>query len=277
MSSHTVYNRVNALRSFFAWLGKRRYTNGNVLTDLKQPKTARLIIEPLTTEEIGKVFAEINANTSIGARNAALISLMLDTGLRVSEVADLEEGDVHLEEQYVKVMGKGGKERMVSFGTTCRRALVDYQYQFRVDPTLEAEETFFLSIDGYPMAAVAIQSLVKRLAKASGVRRLYPHLLRHTYATVFLLNGGDIFLLKQNLGHSTLSMVEQYLHVTSQVAAVRSQRFSPLDRLNVKQSRRFRRARRTRGGGDPGIYPNGGVRTHRRGGRGQSRGERARS
>ena len=146
-----------------------------------------------------------------------------------------------------------------------------------MEPTLDAEETFFLSIDGYPTAAVAIQSLVKRLAKASGVRRLYRHLLRHTHATTFLLNGGDIFLLKQNLGHTTLSMVEQYLHVTSQMAAVRSQRFSPLDKLNPREGRRFRHARRTTGDGDPGIYPNGGVGTHRRGGRGQPRSERARS
>ncbi len=165
----------------------------------------------------------------------------------------------------------------MSFGTTCQRALLDYHYMFRMEPTLEAEDTFFLSIDGYPMAAVAIQSQVKRLANASGVRRLYPHLLRHTYATTFLLNGGDIFLLKQNLGHSTLSMVEQYLHVTSQMAAVRSQRFSPLDRLNPREGRRFRHMRRTPDDGDPGIYPNGGVGTRRRGGRVQSRSERARS
>ena len=129
MSSHTVYHRVKALRSFFAWLGKKGYTDGNALAELKQPKTTRLIIEPLTKEEIGKVFAAINADTSLGARNAALISLMLDTGLRVSEVADLKGGDVHLEAQYVKVMGKGSKERLVSFGTTCQRALLDYQYQ----------------------------------------------------------------------------------------------------------------------------------------------------
>jgi hypothetical protein len=146
-----------------------------------------------------------------------------------------------------------------------------------MEAALVGEETFFLSIDGYPMAAVAIQSQVKRLSKASGVGRLYPHLLRHTYATTFLLNGGDIFLLKQNLGHSTLSMVEQYLHVTSQVAAVRSQRFSPLDKLNDGDGRRFRHTRKKTGVGDPGTYPNGGLRTNRRGGRGRSRSERARS
>lgn len=82
---------------------------------------------------------------------------------------------------------------------------------------------------------------MKRLAQATGVRRLHPHLLRHTYATLFLLNGGDVFLLKQNLGHSTLSMVQRYVHIVSEQAAIRSQEFSPLDRLERAQGRRFGR------------------------------------
>ena len=81
---------------------------------------------------------------------------------------------------------------------------------------------------------------MKRLSKSVGISRLHPHLLRHTYATWFLLNGGDIFLLKQNLGHSTLVMVQHYLHIASRRAAVQSQEFSPMDKFNVKDSRRFK-------------------------------------
>lgn len=123
MSSHSIYNRVNALRSFFNWLHERGYTEEHVLRDLKQPKTADLIIEPLTQEEIERAFSAMNPNTSLGARNTAIVSLMLDTGLRLLEVADLKEQDVYIEAQYVKVMGKGSKERMVSFGTACQRYL----------------------------------------------------------------------------------------------------------------------------------------------------------
>lgn len=115
------------------------------------------------------------------------------------------------------------------------------------------------------MAPDGIRALTDRLSISAGVARLHAHLLRHTYATHFLLNGGDVFLLKQNLGHSSLFMVEHYLHITSQTAAIRSQSFSPLDRMNVKDSRRFRH------GFSPGsmngqIYPNAG-RSHSRSGR----------
>ena len=137
-------------------------------------------------------------------------------------------------------------------------SLLHYYHHFRVDPAQEGIDSFFVTIDGYFMTPTAIQSLTKRLAQSSGVTRLHPHLLRHTYATMFLLNGGDIFLLKQNLGHSTLSMVEQYLHVASSIAAVRSQGFSPLDRLNVKNGRRYRHSFKREGlTGD--VYPHAGV------------------
>ena len=191
-------------------------------------------------EEIKKIFSGINANTTLGARNTALLSLMLDTGLRLSETANLSEADVHLEEHYVKVLGKGGKERIVSFGVACQRAILHYYHHFRVVPAHNRVGTFFLTIDGYPLSSDGIKSYVTRLSKSVGIPRLHPHLLRHTYATWFLLNGGDIFLLKQNLGHSTLVMVQHYLHIASRRAAVQSQAFSPLDRFNVKDSRRFK-------------------------------------
>ena len=187
MSSHSIYNRVNALRSFFAWLHEQGYTEEHVLQGLKQPKTAELIIETLSPEEIAKVFSAMNTNnTSLGARNSATVSLMLDTGLRLSEVASLKEQDVHLEAQYVKVMGKGSKERMVSYGTACQKILLHYYHHFRGEAAHEGVDTFFLAIDGYAMTSSAIRSLMKRLAKSSGVRRLHSHLIRHTYGACLI-------------------------------------------------------------------------------------------
>ena len=107
-----MYNRVNALRSFFSWLYQRRYTPNHVLGHLNQPKTSRLIIEPLSVEEVTQVYSCIKANTLFGGRMAALFSICW--GLRLSEVASLEEEDVHMNHQCVKVMGKGAKERFDS-------------------------------------------------------------------------------------------------------------------------------------------------------------------
>ena len=112
MSTHNVANRVRALKAFFAWLSawlsRKGYTSDDLLKDLRPPKTIDRVIEPLGEEEIEKMFSGLDANTVLGERNSALVSLMLDKALRLSEVAYLEESDLHLEQRYVKVLGKGG-------------------------------------------------------------------------------------------------------------------------------------------------------------------------
>ena len=259
LSSHSISNRVRALRAFFSWIAKKGYTEVHVLEDMRPPKTVGRVIEPLKESEVRAILGSINTATVLGARNAALVSLMLDTGLRLSETASLKVDDVYVEDRYVKVLGKGSKERIVAFGAACQRSLVSYYMHFRVEPAHDRIINFFLGIDGYPLSPNGIKSVMVRLGRSAGVPRLHPHLLRHTYATSFLLNGGDVFLLKQNLGHSSLAMVENYVHIASSVAAVRSQSFSPLDRLNVPVDRRFRhsfREGRRKNGMNGRIYPN---------------------
>jgi len=256
LSSSTVNNRVRALRAFFSWLAREEYTETNILANLKPPKVAKTLIEPLTVEEINNLFSVINQKTVLGARNAAMITLFLDAGLRLSELLELRTADVHMEQRFVKVMGKGSKERMVPFGVSCQKALLHYYHHFRVEPAHAGIDSFFLTLDGYALTVTAIKSLMVRLGKASGITRLHAHLLRHTYATRFLLNGGDVFLLKQNLGHSTLAMVEVYRHIASREAALLSEPFSPLDRMNLKEMRR----QQWNHNGSEGVYPNAGFR-----------------
>ena len=135
---------------------------------------------------------------------------------------------LHIEDRYVKVLGKGDKERIVGFGVACQRALVHYEYHFRVEPAHPGIDAFFLCIDGRPMTPDALRSLTTRLPRMSQVPKLHPHLLRHTYDTDYLVNGGDVFSLKQNLGHTTMAMVEHYVHLASQRVALISRDFSPL-------------------------------------------------
>ncbi len=267
-SSHTVNNRVRALRSFFNWLYREDYTECHRLEKVKPPKTRRKVIEILTDEEIERTFATINPDTVLGARNTAIYSLMRDTGLRLTEVVTLKHRDVHLDSRYVKVLGKGDKERIVSFGTTCQKALMHYTQHCRFENQGQEAETFFLCIDGHPMGAEALRSLTERLSKTAGIPRLHPHLIRHTYATRFLLNGGDSLLLQQNLGHTSLEMVHEYVHIASRMMAQISQGFSPLDRIKMGGTRRFRHS--FNGEGRQGqIYPNAGKSPRKKKGRGK--------
>jgi len=255
LSSQTLNNRVRALRAFFSWLAREDYTEDNLLAKLKPPKITEPIIEPLTIEEVERLFSKISQNTVLGARNAAILALLLDTGLRLLELITLKVQDVHLDQRYIKVLGKGAKERIVPLGASCHKTMLRYYYHFRVETAHAGVDAFFLTLDGYPLTDKAVKSLMTRLAKTAGVPRLHPHLLRHTYATSFLLNGGDVFLLKQNLGHSTLAMVERYRHIASRQAAVLSQTFSPLDRMNLRELRRHRNNHKDE---SMNIYPNAG-------------------
>ncbi|MBI4310140.1 MAG: tyrosine-type recombinase/integrase [Chloroflexi bacterium] len=261
-STHTVANRVRALKAFFTWLHQRRYLRENPVAELRVPRTDELLPEPLTPEEIQRLFACLNADTALGARNHAILSLMLDTGLRLNELTSLPEEDVHLEQRYVKPMGKGGKERLIPFGLGCQKSLAHYYHFFRPQPALPHVSRFFLAIDGRPMAKSAINSLFVRLAARSGVERLHPHLLRHTYATYFLLNGGDVFSLQQNLGHTSLEMVRRYVHIASRTAVVKNQSYSPMDRMGLKGVRSNSHAFSTEGF-PRHIYPNAGFRRKR--------------
>ena len=121
----------------------------------------------------------------------------------------------------------------MAFGRKCQQALLNYMERCRVGNADHAADTFFLTKDGNPLKPDGLRSLINRLSKAAGVSRLHAHLIRHTYATKFLLNGGNVFLLQMNLGHTSLAMVRRYVHIASRMAALFSQEFSPLDRIGM--------------------------------------------
>jgi len=255
LSSHTVANRVRGVKGFFSWLAQEGYTDYPVLERLKVPKTDDILIEPLTEAEVDRLFQSTNASSALGSRNTAIIALFLDAGLRLSELSNLKEENVHLDARYIKVMGKGSKERMLPLGAKCHRAMLHYYYHFRPESAHSGVDTFFLTLDGYPLTNKAVKSFIARLSKSANVPRLHPHLCRHTYATWFLLNGGDVFLLKQTLGHTTLAMVEHYRHIASQLAVVTSRTFSPLDHIDAPALRRHRSSQKA---GNNYVYPNTG-------------------
>ena len=160
---------------------------------MKPPKFTGKVIDILTGDEIDRILSSMNQDTVLGARNTAMVTVMLDTGLRLAEVVRLEPANVHLEDRYLKVLGKGNKERVVAFGANCQRTLIHYAYHYRFEADSSSADAFFLSIDGYPMQKEALKSIMRRLADASGIPRLHAHLMRHTYATLFLIHGGDPF------------------------------------------------------------------------------------
>lgn len=229
LSAQTIAGYVRVLKGFTTWLYEEGYTAENVLRRLQKPKVPFRVMEVLRDEETRRLLACPDPNTATGGRDLAILVLFLDTGLRLSELVELPVDDVHLEEGWLKVFGKGGKERIVPFGARAAKVLGRYLSFYRPDGS--DAETVFVNADGSAVTQNTIKMLFARLRKKAALQRLHPHLLRHTFATTYLMAGGDVFSLQAILGHTTLEMTRRYVSLASSHVAIQHKRFSPMDRL----------------------------------------------
>ena len=243
LSPRTVRARFMTLKAFFAWLERDGYTEGNVMKNIESPQVPHRLMTILNQEEMERVLPAANPRTSLGSRDSAIMMLLLDTGIRCAELTGLKLTDVHVSRGYLKVMGKGSRERLVPLGATARRALLEYIRSHRPAST---SDSVFLTETGEPMTVGGIQLMIKRLGRRCGVPRLHAHLCRHTFATNYLMNGGDIFTLQQILGHSSLEMVRRYVNLSSEYVIGQHNRFSPLDTMHPRVYRQPRRRLSTR-------------------------------
>jgi len=231
LSPEKLKCHTRALKAFSTWLYLEGYTTENRLKILKLPKAPRKVFEPLTPEEINRIAGSIDKSTSTGYRNYTIFMMALDNGLRASEIASIRLPQINFQAGYIKVTGKGSKERIVPIGRFVRKMIWQYINTLRPKRADLECDNLFLSRDGKPISVNTIKLVFSRLAKASGVKRLHAHLCRHTFAINYLLNGGDIFSLREILGHNTLEMVNHYLHFTSAQITDQHHKFSPMDKM----------------------------------------------
>lgn len=201
LAAISVQNYVRGLRGFFSWLHREGYTEENVLGQLRPPKAPQKLVDVLTEEEVARILSCLDVDTASGSRDMAMAITFLDSGLRLSELVGIRLVDTHIDLGYLKVMGKGAKERIVPIGHVAQKALQRYVFHFRPEPVYEDQDYLFLTLEGKQMTGNSVQLIFSRLARRSGVKRLHVHLCRHTFATNYLINGGDVFSLQQILGH----------------------------------------------------------------------------
>jgi site-specific recombinase XerD len=234
LSVESIRDHVRTLKAFSSWLHTDGYTTENRLQNLKLPKAPITVIEPLTPDEINKIITSIDKKSYTGARNHAIFKTLLDTGLRASEIAGITLGNLNLTDGFIKVMGKGAKERIVPVGKYVCMELFNYIDKTRPKVASSDCDKLFLSSTGKAITVNTLKLMFSRLARTSGVERLHAHLCRHTFATNYLLNGGDIFSLKEILGHTTFEMVNHYLHFTSSQITSQHHKYSPMDKFYGK-------------------------------------------
>lgn len=231
LSQHTIHGYVRALKAFSRSLTTEGFFNRDPLERLNRPKLPQTVIETLTDEEIKRLLASINPNCMLGARALVIVVMLLDTGIRASELLSLTLGNTDLSGDRLKVMGKGSKERIVPLSPAAKKVLMRWLSTFRPEAQDPHFEEVLLSAEGTPLSYTALAHIIKRLGEKAGVDRLHAHLFRHTFAVRYLVAGGDAFTLRSILGHNDISTTQVYMHLADAQVAVRYNAFSPLSNI----------------------------------------------
>ena len=186
----------------------------------------------LDDDEIKKLLGCFEPNNLIDLRNKCFIVLMLDCGLRRGEIPRLNYGDVNFNNNTLLVRGKGSKQRIVPIGEICFELLISYS---RIRCFLKSDEPFFIDRCGNRCSDNLIKQVFQDLKERSGIDRLHPHLLRHTFATYYLADGGDLETLRLILGHANIQTTQMYLHLAFNLRLSRSHYHSHIDILSEKR------------------------------------------
>lgn len=226
----SVHGYFRVLRGFFNWLEEEGMIEGNPMKRLKAPVARTETKQPIAAEHITALL-QAARNSSHKKRNEALLLLLLDTGLRASEVCSLKVEDIDLTTRSFRVCGKGNKIRVAYFGQATLKSLVSYLRSRRAEP----REPLFASRTGGALTANSLRQLTERLARVAGVppSQCSPHAFRRTFAVSILRAGANLFSVQAMLGHTDLQMTRRYVSLAEADVESQHRQFSPVDKLAV--------------------------------------------
>jgi integrase/recombinase XerD len=207
---------ISGLRSFFDYLIFEDYRKSNPTDLLETPKIGRKLPDTLSEDEINELIFAIDLSHPQGERNRTIIETMYSCGLRVSELTTLKISDLFFDEGFIRVLGKGNKERFVPIHYSAQKYISTYIDEIRclLKPKKSFEDTLFLNRRGNGLTRQMIFTILKDLAtKISLKKKISPHTLRHSFATHLLKNGADLRAIQQMLGHESITTTEIYVHL----------------------------------------------------------------
>ena len=221
---------ISGIKSFYEYLLFEKLIKSNPLAEIEQPKTQRKLPDTLSIDEINLMVSKIEKNKNEYYRNIAIIETMYGCGLRVSELIHLKLSDLHLDEDFLKVTGKGNKQRLVPISQINKKCIMNYLKKSRsknkINPT--HTDTLFLNRRGKGLTRAMIFTIVKNLTKLAGIKKnISPHTFRHSFATHLLENGADLKTIQQMLGHESITTTEIYTHLDNKALVNVMRRFHP--------------------------------------------------
>jgi integrase/recombinase XerD len=214
-SEKSVYRKISVLKSFFKYLVIEDVLKDNPAENIDTPKVSRLLPSVLTIDEVNKMLESVEIDSKQGLRDRAILETMYASGLRVSEVINLEINNIYFEDGFLRIFGKGAKERIVPIGKSALKYIEKYYNEGRnLIKNNDSHNFVFLNFRGIKMTRMSVWNIVKKYGKMAGIKKeIHPHTLRHTFATHLLEGGADIRIIQEMLGHSDISTTQIYTHI----------------------------------------------------------------
>lgn len=224
----SVRTYARAVKVFYRWLYFENYIDIDI-SRLNLMKANKDVILPLSDKEVKLLLSSFDNNSYLSCRDKSICMLMLDCGLRLGEVVNLKINDIDFVNRYLVINGKGSKQRVVPFGSSVSSQLSLY-FSYRTSIS-SSSTSVFLTQKYTDITHNTIKMMFSRLKKKKGLSRIYPHLLRHTFATNYVYNGGNLEVLRVLMGHSTINITQIYIHLASQMHLINDNYNSHLDNL----------------------------------------------
>lgn len=214
-SEKSIYRIISVLKSFFKYLVIEDVISDNPAENLDTPKVSRMLPDVLSIDEVNKILDSVDLNVKFGLRDRAIMETMYASGLRVSEVINLEISNIFSDDGFLRIIGKGSKERIVPIGKTALGFIGKYFNEERkLVKNNDSHNYVFLNFRGKKMSRMAVWNIVKKYSLLAGIKKeIHPHTLRHTFATHLLEGGADIRIIQEMLGHSDISTTQIYTHI----------------------------------------------------------------
>ena len=211
----TISRYFSAIKTFHRFLSAEKLTNNNPALALSTPKIPKKLPDVLSVQEIDDIIDCIDENNFFGTRNRAIIEILYSCGLRVTELCNIKIGDLFLDDDLLRVMGKGYKERLVPIGENAKGYLKSYLNNYRYSFVVKIKNNeIFLSKNGKKLTRARINQILKDCCRSANIKKnISPHTLRHSFATHLLEGGADLRYVQLLLGHSDISTTEIYTHL----------------------------------------------------------------
>jgi len=211
----TVQRKLSAIRSFHSFLVLEKIVDSNITNEIESPKKEKKLPTVLSMDEVELILSELKGETPIEKRNKSMVELMYATGMRVSELINLNIEDIHLNNEFIHVKGKGNKERIIPINDIAIKAIQDYIINGRIVLNKQnRHDALFLNYQGNRISRQSFWKFLTNHTKSIGIdKHINPHKLRHSFATHMLENGVDLRLVQELLGHEDISTTQIYTHI----------------------------------------------------------------